>query len=152
MAEVERLHHTGFTVTDLERSLVFYRDLLGFDVVAEQEKQGGYLAAVVAYPDAHAKMAHLKAPGSDHRLELIQYLSPEPVAVPLEPRLVGPTHVCLTVDDLPALYERLLSAGVDTFFTPPVEVDTGINKGGFALYLRDPDGIILELFQAPRRE
>ena len=48
------------------------------------------------------------------------------------------------------LYERLRAAGVDSFFSPPVEVDTGANKGGFALYLRDPDGIILELFQPPR--
>jgi len=149
---VNALHHTGFTVTDLQRSLVFYQDLLGFEVVMAQEKQGGYLADIVGYPDAHVKMAHIKAPGSDHHIELFQYVSPGPRTVDLEPRLVGPTHVCLVVDDLPALYERLLAAEVDSFFTPPVAVDTGINTGGFALYMRDPDGIILELFQPPRRD
>ena len=149
---VNALHHTGFTVTDLQRSLVFYQDLLGFEVVMAQEKQGGYLADIVGYPDAHVKMAHIKAPGSDHHIELFQYVSPGPRPVDLEPRLVGPTHVCLVVDDLPALYERLLAAEVDSFFTPPVAVDTGINTGGFALYMRDPDGIILELFQPPRRD
>jgi hypothetical protein len=55
------------------------------------------------------------------------------------------------VDDLRALYERLVAAGVDTFFSAPVEVDTGVNRGGFALYLRDPDGIPVELFQPPAR-
>ena len=65
-------HHTGFTVADLERSLAFYRDLLGFEVVLEQEKQGGYLAAIVGYPDAHVRMAHVRAPASEHRLELFQ--------------------------------------------------------------------------------
>jgi catechol 2,3-dioxygenase-like lactoylglutathione lyase family enzyme len=141
------MHHTGFTVADLERSLAFYRDLLGFEVVLEQDKQGGYLAAIVGYADAHVRMAHVKAPASDHTLELFQYLAPVPEARPLEPRQIGPTHVCLVVDDLRDLHARLSQAGVDSWFSEPVEVDTGANTGSLALYLRDPDGIILELFQ-----
>ena len=39
--------------------------------------------------------------------------------------------------------------GVASFVSPPVEVDTGINAGGRALYLRVPDDIPLELFQPP---
>jgi catechol 2,3-dioxygenase-like lactoylglutathione lyase family enzyme len=152
VAEVESLQHTGLTVSDLERSVAFYRDVLGFEVFAESERQGGYFAAIVGYPDAHVRMALLRSGGSSHHIELFQYLSPEPRTVALEPRLVGATHVCLIVDDLPALYEQLAAAGVDTFFTAPVEIDHGINAGGWALYLRDPDGIILELFQPPRRE
>jgi lactoylglutathione lyase len=151
MPDVLELHHTGLTVRDLERSLAFYRDALGFEVVAQQEKQGGYLAEIVGYPDAHVRMAHLAVPGSAHRLELFQYLSPNPLARELEPRLVGPTHVCLVVDDLPRLYERLRAAGIDSFLSPPVEVDTGINAGGYALYVRDPDGSLVELFQPPKR-
>jgi catechol 2,3-dioxygenase-like lactoylglutathione lyase family enzyme len=147
------LHHTGLTVADLDRSLAFYRDLLGFEVVLEQEKEGGYLGEIVGRPDAHVRMAHVKLPGSDHRLELFQYLRPrgsEP-SEPLEPWRIGPTHVCLIVDELPALHERLGAAGIDSFLSPPVEVDTGANAGGQALYLRDPDGTLLELFQPPVR-
>lgn len=150
MPDVLSLHHTGITVTDLERSLAFYHDLLELEIVAKQTKQGGYLADIVGYPGAHVRMAHLKAPGSDHRLELFQYLSPPVETRELEPRIVGMTHVCIVVDDLQRLYERLRAAGVDSFFSPPVEVDTGINAGGYALYMRDPDGIVLELFQPPK--
>ena len=71
------MHHTGFTVGDLDRSLAFYRDLLGLEVVATQEKQGGYLGAIVGYPDAHVRMAHLRAPGGEHVVELFEYLAPE---------------------------------------------------------------------------
>jgi catechol 2,3-dioxygenase-like lactoylglutathione lyase family enzyme len=152
VAEVESLQHTGFTVSDLPRSVEFYRDVLGFEVFAEGERQGGYFGAIVGYPDAQVRMALVRPSGSSHHIELFEYLSPEPRTVELEPRLVGATHVCLIVDDLPALYERLLETSVDTFFTPPVEVDHGVNAGGWALYLRDPDGIILELFQPPRQE
>jgi catechol 2,3-dioxygenase-like lactoylglutathione lyase family enzyme len=147
VSDADRLHHTGCTVADLDRSVAFYRDLLGFEVVLSQEKQGGYLGAIVGYPDAHVRMAQVKLPRSDHRLELFQYLAPEPLRAEIEPRTIGPTHVCLIVGDLRAVYERLRAAGVDSFFSSPIEVDTGRNAGGLALYLRDPDGVILELFQ-----
>jgi hypothetical protein len=46
----------------------------------------------------------------------------------------------------------LVAAGSDTFVSPPVLVDTGINTGGYGIYLRDPDGILLEIFQPPKRD
>ena len=142
--------HTGFTVRDIARSLAFYRDILGMEVVFEQEKRGGYLAAIVGYPDAHVRMAHLRFPGDGHRVELFEYVEPEPQGIAGEPRDVGITHVCLAVDDIDAVLDRVTSAGAQTF-SPPVLVDTGANAGGRGVYVRDPDGIILELFQ-PRRE
>jgi catechol 2,3-dioxygenase-like lactoylglutathione lyase family enzyme len=142
------IHHTGYTVSDLDRSVAFYRDLLGCEVVAMQEKQGGYLAAIVGYPDAHVRMAHLRVPGDGHVVELFQYLAPRGGAVETEPKNVGVSHLCFLTDDLLGVYGRLLAAGVE-FVSPPVAVDTGINTGGYGLYLRDPDGILVELFQPP---
>ena len=144
-----RLHHTGYTISDLDRSVAFYRDLLGCEVIATQEKEGGYLAAIVGYPDAHVRMAHLRVPGGEHVLELFEYLAPPGGRADVEPRNVGASHLCFVVGDLPALYELLREHGVTSFVSPPVEVDTGINRGGLALYLRDPDGITVELFEPP---
>ena len=149
MARAERLHHTGFTVSSLDRSVAFYRDLLGCEVLATQEKEGGYLAAIVGYPDAHVRMAHLRVPGGEHVIELFEYIAPEGHKADVAPRNVGASHLCFVVDDLPGTYERLRELGVDSFVSPPVEVDTGVNRGGYALYLRDPDGITVELFQLP---
>lgn len=150
---VVMIHHTGYTVSNLDRSLGFYRDLLGCEVIATQEKHGGYLAEIVGYPDAHVRMAHLRAPGSAHVIELFEYLAPKSANAQEEPRLeprdLGTSHISFVVDDLTVIYERLRGAGVE-FFSPPVEIDTGINAGGKALYLRDPDGIPMELFQPPR--
>jgi len=146
----DRLHHTGYTVSNLDRSVAFYRDLLGCEVIATQEKQGGYLAAIVGYPDAHVRMAHLRLPGSEHVIELFQYLAPAGGKADVEPRNVGASHLCFVTSDLPTLHARLAEHDVE-FVSPPVEVDTGINTGGYALYLRDPDGIVVELFQPPAR-
>jgi lactoylglutathione lyase len=153
MIENGALHHTGYTVSDLDRSVAFYRDLMGLDVLAQQEKPGGYLAAIVGYPDAHVRMAHLRAPASGHVLELFEYIAPKgETPERIEPRDVGTAHLCFLVDDLDAVYRRLVDAGVDTFVSPPVLVDTGINTGGYGIYLRDPDGIVLEIFQPPKRD
>jgi catechol 2,3-dioxygenase-like lactoylglutathione lyase family enzyme len=143
------LLHTGLTVRDLDRSLAFYRDTLGMETVFEQQKEGGYLAAIVGYPGAHVRMAHLTFPGDAHRLELFQYLEPEGRGEAGEPRDVGITHVCLLVEDIAGMHERLRAAGVE-FYSDPVLVDTGANAGGVGVYLRDPDGITLELFQRPK--
>lgn len=146
----ERIHHTGYTVADLDRSVAFYRDLLGMEVVAEQEKEGGYLAAIVGYPDAHVRMAHLRLPGTEHVLELFEYVEPAGAGSrTIEPKDVGSPHLCFAVADIFALADRLATAGVDSLFSPPIAIDTGVNKGGFSLYLRDPDGIPVELFQPP---
>src|SRR5207253_3278259 len=114
-AELNGLHHTGYTVSDLEQSLRFYRDALGCEVLATQEKQGGYLAAIVGYPDAHVRMAHLSVPGSGHVIELFEYLTPQGDHADVEPRNVGASHLCFLVDDLPAFYERLQESGVGSF-------------------------------------
>ncbi len=103
-----KMAHTGLTVSDLDRSLAFWRDALGMVEAFSQEKQGGYLEAIVAEPGAHVRMTHLEFPGGGHRLELFQYLAPEGRHVRLRPR------------------------------------------DGRGVYVRDPDGHVVELFTPPR--
>lgn len=109
---------------------------------------GGYLAEITGYPGARVLMAHLQAPGGGHRVELFQYLAPEGARAEVETRNVGAAHVCFEVEEIHAAYERAVAAGAAAV-SPPVAVDTGANAGGFGLYVRDPDGITLELFQPP---
>jgi lactoylglutathione lyase len=144
------LHHTGISVSNLERSIEFYSDVLGMRVVMRQEKQGGYLERITGYPGAHVSMAQLELPGGGHRLELFEYIQPKGRTEAADPCDVGITHACFVVDDLQAVYERLQAAGVSCV-SAPVEIDTGANRGGAGLYARDPDGAVVELFQAPRR-
>jgi catechol 2,3-dioxygenase-like lactoylglutathione lyase family enzyme len=142
------LHHTGLTVADLDRSLHFWRDAMGMEVLFQQEKAGGYLEAIVGEPGAHVRMAHLAFGGQGPRIELFQYLAPSGGQHRLRPADVGFAHVCVACDDLDERLERLIAAGGRPF-SKPVEVDTGVNKGGRSVYLRDPDGHVVELERLP---
>jgi len=142
-------HHTSFTVRDLERSLRFYRDLLGFPVAREAEFQGEMISRITGLPGTQMKWALVKA--GDHLLELIQYFSPAGTDFNASMRTsdIGSAHVCFHVRDLPELYRCWSAAGV-RFVSEPVPLETGPNTGGFVVYLRDPDGYTLELLQRPR--
>jgi catechol 2,3-dioxygenase-like lactoylglutathione lyase family enzyme len=144
--DIGRVHHTGLTVSNLERSVAFYCDLLGCSVAMEQEKTGGYLAAIVGYPNASVKMAHLNAPSGELVIELFEYTTPPAKPAELEPARIGNAHLCFLLPNLDETYARLEPTGID-FFSPPILVDTGANAGGKGLYLRDPDGITIELFE-----
>jgi catechol 2,3-dioxygenase-like lactoylglutathione lyase family enzyme len=142
------LHHTGLTVADLDRSLHFWRDAMGMEVLFQQEKAGGYLEAIVGEAGAHVRMAHLAFGGEGPRIELFQYLAPSGGQHRLRPADVGFAHVCVACDDLDERLERLIAAGGRPF-SKPVEVDTGVNRGGRSVYLRDPDGHVVELERLP---
>ena len=146
MSDIGRVHHVGLTVRDIERSVTFYSDLLECTVVMRQEKTGGYLAQIVGYPEASVRMAHLRAPSGELIIELFEYVHPATMDVDLEPARVGNAHICFLLPDLDAVHDRLVARGVE-FLSAPAVIDTGVNTGGKGIYLRDPDGITLELFQ-----
>ena len=142
------LHHTGLTVSDLERSLHFWRDAMGMEELFQQEKEGGYLEAIVREPGAHVRMAHLAFGGEGPRVELFQYLAPSGGQHLSRPADQGFVHVCIACEDLDERMKRLVAAG-GTPFSEPVVIDTGVNRGGRGVYLRDPDGHVVELFERP---
>jgi lactoylglutathione lyase len=140
-------HHVGLTVSDLARSIAFYRDLLGFTVRYERgEVTAEYMPRLVGLPGARLKIAGLDLPGL--HLDLIEYLAPAGTEVASRTCDVGNGHLGFTVDDVWAAYRQLTAAGV-RFKSEPVAITQGPNKGGWAVYFTDPDGITLEMIQRP---
>jgi catechol 2,3-dioxygenase-like lactoylglutathione lyase family enzyme len=147
MGNISGVYHTCYTVSDMSKTLAFYRDLLGFEIINERPQvTSNYFRTIIGFPDAVVYAVLMKIPGSDHVLELFEYKHPAGVKQDMTPNNPGSSHVAYKVDDLKALYERLHAAGV-AFVTEPIYLDEGPNEGGWALYMKDPDGIIIELFQ-----
>ncbi len=141
------LHHIGLTVSDLEQSVRFYRDLLGLTLVRRRTADADYVGRQTGFPGVRLEVASLRVnAGSPVSLELAQYLTHGRPAGELSTNQPGSSHLCLQVDDMHTAYEDLRRRGV-RFKTEPVAITAGPNAGGFAVYLLDPDGYTIELFQ-----
>lgn len=140
--------HTGISVQDLERSIAFYVDHFGFTVRQRRVVPDAYIGVITGYPGVEMHQAFLDIPNSSHWLELNEYRNIERGSIDPASGNVGTVHLCVKVDDLMGMYERMSAAGVE-FVNPPIEPTAGPNVGGLVVYLKDPDGVRIELIQTP---
>lgn len=138
------MRHTGIVVNDMQRSLPFYRDLLGMSIWADFKDNSEYVQKVTGVKGANVWMIKLEPEFGGAGIELLQYLS-DPQEVPARPRScdVGCNHVALQVDDLDAVYEKLKASGIEFHTEPRVSSDGNAKT----TYCRDPEGVIVELVQ-----
>jgi catechol 2,3-dioxygenase-like lactoylglutathione lyase family enzyme len=148
--------HFSFTVGSLDRSLAWYTEILGLELVHRQTQDNAYTRELVGIEDAVLDIAQLRIPGSPprhstHMLELVEYVRPKGRgARELPTNDVGTAHLALLVTDIHERHARMVEAGV-RFRHPPVAIAEGANAGGFSTYFHDPDGITLELLQPPEQ-
>ena len=141
--------HTGITVSNLERSLAFWRDVLGFGLSHIAHQTGKMAKEITGVAGAEIKLAVVKAPGG-HKIELLEYLAPPDGKrhVNLLPCDVGHVHVALIVDDLEDVLERIAKFGWKAAGEPQT-LKSGPNAGKRVVYVRDPDGTTIEFMQSP---
>jgi glyoxylase I family protein len=140
--------HTGITVSNLERSLEFWRDVLGFEFSHTAHQKGELAQEITGVEGAEIKLAVLKAPGG-HKIELLEYLAPlDRKRANLRPCDVGSVHVALLVHDLDAVLERIAASGWKADGKPQM-LQSGPNAGKRVIYVRDPDGTTIEFMQVP---
>ena len=142
--------HTGITVANLERSLAFWRDVLGFELSHRPHQTGDLASEITGVPGAEISIAVLK--GYGHKIELLEYLAP-PDRQHLRPRPcdIGSLHVAFVVNNLDAVLNAIAASG----WKPAGKAQTlkaGPNAGKRVVYVRDPDGTTIEFMQSPPNE
>ena len=140
---IKRLEHVGLCVSDLDRSVAFYTELLGLKVIRILDCTPDMgLGEVTELPGCSARIAHLDCGGN--MLELFEYRQPRSMgsAKDRSQSHVGFSHAGFHCDDVRADYERLKALGVD-FLSRPVEFRPGI----WIVYFHGPDGEVCELRQ-----
>jgi catechol 2,3-dioxygenase-like lactoylglutathione lyase family enzyme len=146
------LHHIGMTVSDIEQSIHFYRDVLGMKLIRRRPRiDSEYVATQTGFSGVVLNVASFQvAEGSAQTLEIAQYMTHAGPVLESASNRPGASHVCITVDDLRACHAVLSTKGV-RFKSDPVRITEGPNADGWVVYFYDPDGHLLELFQAPER-
>lgn len=148
-ASVGALHHVGVTVTSLERSLAFYKDVLGFEEVFAWNPRAPYIGTLVGYPEVDLHAAVLRLPGSSGMLELLEYRNVDQAPIDSRNGNPGTCHIAFFVSNLDSLFERLSGQGIESV-SGPVTPTIGPNRGGRAVYMIDPDGVRIELIETTR--
>ncbi|MBL3539898.1 VOC family protein [Aminivibrio sp.] len=139
------LHHPSFTVEDIERSVAFYRDVLGLTLEGIWERDPAYSEGVTGVPGARLKVAYFTLPNAS--FELVEYTGGKGVKIDTSTNNTGSAHVCFIADDFDALADRLKEAGA--VFPGGVNViPGGSNKGKKIVYVEDPDNNTLEIISS----
>jgi catechol 2,3-dioxygenase-like lactoylglutathione lyase family enzyme len=144
MQPVSFIHHAAFTVSNMKRSIAFYRDILGMEVLWDSVQmgvryKGPVCDKITGCPGTEQRVVYMGIGGSF--LELVEYT---PTGRKLEDHKasdIGASHICFKTDDINALYEKLLARNVQMHCVP----QEGISN--LIMYFRDPDGIILEVIE-----
>jgi catechol 2,3-dioxygenase-like lactoylglutathione lyase family enzyme len=140
-------NHTSFTVSDLDRTVAYFRDALGFEVTSKAPRDPKKVAEITGIEGAQVMIAYVR--GAGHSIELIEYLGPsDRTSVRPRPCDVGFAHLAYDVDDIDAAIDRSAEHGVFPIGLVMV-IDQGPNRGGKVAYLRDSDGITIEFIQKP---
>jgi len=138
---VTGLHHVSLSVADLDRSLAFYRDLLGIPVREQVEAAGGVVTEISGESVGRVRIADLDL-GDGRVLELVCELDHEPTSH-------AGGHVALAVDDVHAVCRRVVEAGFEARSEPvTLGPDAGRHwAGAVVVWITDPDGATVELVQ-----
>ena len=149
--KIKGADHTGITVSDLERSLAFWRDVLGFELSHTAHQTGEMAEQITGVKGAELKLAVVKAPGG-HKIELLEYLAPpDRKRADVRPCDVGHIHVALVVDDVERVLERIATFGWKTAGEPQT-LTSGPNAGKRVIYVRDPDGTTIEFMEVSKKK
>lgn len=136
------IHHSSITVSDMQRSVAFYRDVLGFEEIWSSDAAGWVLEGPVAdavtdCPGTRQRLVFLRA--GESLVELVEY---EPMQDQPQRKAsdCGGMHICFVTEDIDALYDRVVASGMRTHCEPQQ-----VSEDARVFYFRDPDGAILEV-------
>jgi catechol 2,3-dioxygenase-like lactoylglutathione lyase family enzyme len=143
---VLRMTHIGICVTDVDRSVRFYRDLLGFRQRSELRVQGEPADTLLRLREVDLQAVYLERDGT--RIELLHYASPGAVGDgatrPMNGR--GLTHLSLRVDSVADTLAAMRAAGAAVLDDTLIDIPA---FGAAAVFVTDPDGTLIELVQSP---
>ncbi|MGI5977258.1 MAG: VOC family protein [Candidatus Limivicinus sp.] len=147
---IGQIYHVGLTVSDLDRSVSFYRDILGLRYLGEIIMEGEETDILFQRKNCRARVAYLN--GSEKTdmppVELIQFHDTETKRGQADLFSESVSELCFYTDDIDKTYRSLISQNVECLSAPQ---NFDFTAAGFgksrAFYFKDPDGIVLEMMQ-----
>ena len=136
------IRHFGIVVRNLDESLLFYKDLLGFTIFKEMNESGKEISNFLGIKNVKVKTVKMKN-SSGQMIELLYYDNNDLYKNTIKINQIGPTHLALSVNDLDSIYNTFLNRGIK-FISPPQITADKFAKVAFCIA---PEGTFIELVQ-----
>jgi len=143
------LQHISFTVSNIDEARSFFVDKLGFEAANEiRVVKGERVEKIIGFADLEMRISNVILPDNTN-VELIEYVSPKGKKLDLSTCNPGVAHLGFVVDDVEKTYKEWKARGVE-FVYEPQWAAAGALKGWGISYFRGPDGITMEIMEAPK--
>lgn len=137
---LKEMHHTGLSVTDMEKSLGLYRDILGMEVEWDADiKDIPEFGTVISLPGVRERIAMLRL--NNCRIELFQFFKPKGKKIQRRQCDIGYMHVAFVVDELDNICQKLKEKGIEFYSESQ---DLGIFQ---VIFFKGYDGETIELMK-----
>jgi len=141
---MKAIRHFGIVVQDIEKSIHFYRDLLGLEIKRDMEEQGEFIDTILGLKNVQVRTVKMISKSGDALVELLKYDSHEgKKREDYEIFDLGASHIAFTVENIDEEYKRLQEKGISFTCEPQLSPD-GKAKVTFCF---DPDGVPVELVE-----
>jgi len=140
---MKAVRHFGIVVSDIEKSLEFYKDMLGFKVKIDALEKGKFIDAILGLKDVKVRTVKMVA-DDGNLIELLSYQSHQ--GRKMENKEIfdkGASHLAFSVNNLNQEYQKLKEKGI-RFIAPP---QISPNKKAKVVFCYDPDGVPIELVE-----
>ena len=145
---IKNLNHVGFTVSNLNNSIKFYKEVLNFKLFKKSKRNKKFSEKVTGIKNARLNIAYMKL--GNFYLELIEYQAGKGIKINTSVNNVGTVHVCFNIVNFDKYLSQLQSNKVKLVGKPTI-IPAGPNKGKQVVYVQDIDSNKLEFISVKKK-
>jgi len=136
--------HTGFITQDMDRTIAFWTGVMGFEAQPGVTRSDPWVESFTGIPGASLSIVHLFGYGA--HLEFIEFTKSArtPESLPINMPATG--HVCFKVSNIETVHNAIIAAG-GSGAGNITTITEGAIAGSKGLYMRDPNGVVIEILQ-----
>ena len=139
---IKDIRHTGIVVFDLDRSMHFYMEKLGFKVLKRMNESGSFIDQILGLENIEVTTVKMVIK-NNQMIELLDFTMNKKVMKEKNINDIGPTHLAFTVDDVDKMYSDFIGDGIEFISNPKISPD-GYAKVAFC---KAPEGTFIELVE-----
>lgn len=144
---IRKIDHINIVTKDLNKSIQFYTDILGFTETGRKQLSGKWIESLTGIKDINAEVAFMKHGEFETKLEILSYKKPQGLYFKENsiPNTFGLRHIAFTTDNFEIMVEKLKKHNVQLVGQPQNIPNPTEKYKSKICYFLDPDNVLIEI-------